>query len=505
MAWSDESGRGESDVGALIRRGSLEQAEGNLEEAESLFREALRVIEQASADAGANDDELPLVLRELSRLYIQRAEFKRAEAPLVRLLAITEAHGEDRPEVATVLASLAAVRHALGDYSSAEQLYRQALNTRERTLAPNHITTAATMESLAETCAARGRFAEAVSLCNRALASRETTLGADDASLHVARARIADLQLEAAEERRVSTPVRAMPAQASSPLVAEPLSERRPSAGESPLPSVLIPWGDELSAVREEIESAAPVAFGGSATWRDRSSMFVAVAAGIVVVAALGFRQLGNKPDPVGFVEAEPLNPAAHAPPQPVAAAASATLPSPATSDSIADASTRDVAASVSSPVVPRASLPPAVTPERPRPQAPSPSVPVVKPPQRASASDPAPLPVEKAPEPRGRTEPVNAPTSPTLIGAAPKPQYPEALREQQVEGDVVVQFVVDETGRADVSSMTIVRSPHALLTNAARAVLPQFRFEPARTAPPQSIPRPETVRYTFTFRAPRR
>ena len=69
----------------------------------------------------------------------------------------------------------------------------------------------------------------------------------------------------------------------------------------------------------------------------------------------------------------------------------------------------------------------------------------------------------------------------------------------------MVVQFVVDEDGRPDVSSMTVVRSPHVLLTNAVRAVLPQFRFEPARTAPPQSIPRPETVRHAFTFRAPRR
>jgi protein TonB len=101
--------------------------------------------------------------------------------------------------------------------------------------------------------------------------------------------------------------------------------------------------------------------------------------------------------------------------------------------------------------------------------------------------------------------ESVNAATSPTLIGTAPQPAYPEALRDQQVEGDVVVQFVVDENGRPDVSSMTVVRSPHVLLTNAARAVLPQFRFEPARSAPPQSAPRPETVRYTFTFRAPRR
>ena len=543
MAWSDERRIRESDADALIRRGTREQADGNLEEAESLFRDALRALEHASAQddpaligtlsalgqllvdqgafeeaeplltralglsetaAGAYDDALPILLHELSRLYILQSAYDRAERPLLRLLAITEAQGESRPELATVLASLAAVRHALGDYASAEQLYRQALNIRERTLSPNHITTAATMESLAETCAARGRFADAVSLCNRALSIREMTLGARDGSVRAARKRIADLQLEAPEESRVRTPPRAAPALQSSPPVDLPLMGCSPIGGASRLPAVLIPWAHELTAVQEEIESTS------STARKKRSSMAIAVAAGIVVVlAALGFKsQLGNKPDPKTFVEAEALNPAAHPETQPVAAAAIPTLASP---DSVA----------------------------RELPQAPPPTVPVAQPRKRAHAiassasradvvpaghamSPPA-MPrtdsvpprtaapaVEKAPATRGRSESgnsstLNAPTSPTLIGTAPQPQYPEALRDQQVEGEVVVQFVVDENGRPDVSSMTIVRSPHVLLTNAVRAVLPQFRFESARTAPPQSIPRPETVRYAFTFRAPRR
>ena len=588
MAWSDERRIRESDADALIRRGTLEQGVGNLEEAESLFRDAFRALEHASAPddpaligtlsalgqlladqgafeeaeslltraldlsetaPGAYDDELPILLHELSRLYILQSAFGRAEQPLLRLLAITEAQGEGRPEVATVLASLAAVRHALGDYTSAEQLYRQALNIRERTLTPNHITTAATMESLAETCAARGRFAEAVSLCNRALSIREMTLGANDASVRVARKRIADLQLEAPEESRVRTPPRSAPALPSSPPVDQPLMERRPIVGASRLPAVLIPWAHELTAVREEIESNSPAVVNDRAPWRSalatalatRSSTAIAVAAGVVVVlAVLGLKaQLDNKPDPRTFVEAEPLNPAANSVTQPVAAAAVATLASPAPLDTLAIASSRDVVGTVSPPVAARATSPNAVARELSRPQAPPASMPVAQPPKRANAIAPsasradvipagragnapatpvtdsvptraaAPT-VEKAPEARGRSESgnastSNAPTSPTLIGTAPQPPYPEALRDQQVEGDVVVQFVVDENGRPDVSSMTVVRSPHVLLTNAVRAVLPQFRFEPARTAPPQSIPRPETVRYAFTFRAPRR
>lgn len=601
MAGSDERTIRESDAESLIRRGTLERGGGNLDRAESLFRDALRTLEHAGApddpaligtlntlgqllvDQGAfeeaeslltralalsesapsaDDDELPILLLELSRLYILQSAYDLAERPLLRLLAITEAQGEGRPEVATVLASLAAVRHALGEHTSAEDLYRRALNIRERTLTPNHITTATTMESLAETCAARGRFAEAVSLCTRALSMREMTLGAGDASVRAARKRIADLQLEAPEESRMRTPPRSAPTVKSAAPVDEPPVERKPIVDASPLPAVLIPWAHEFAAVREEIESTSPDVVDDRAPWRNalatalapRSSTAIAVAAGaVVVLAALGIKsQLGNKPDPNSFVEAEPFNPAAHPETRPVAVAAVPTLAAPAPLDTLATAARRDTIATVSPPVAPRAAPPPrAVARELPRAQvsrpnapvaqAPRPNVPVAQAPKRANAIAPsasrvgvapagrvasppatpvidsASVParavaavVEKAPETRGRSESVNAPTSnaptsPTLIGTAQQPQYPEALRDQQVEGEVVVQFVVDENGRPDISSMTVVRSPHVLLTNAVRTVLPQFRFEPARTAPPQSTPRPETVRYAFTFRAPRR
>jgi len=261
VAWSDEGRTGESDADVLIRRATRAQADGRLEEAESLFGDAeallTRALEQSDS-AGAPEDDLPILLRDLSRVCILQSAYKRAERPLVRLLSITEAQGEGRPEVATVVASLAAVRQALGDYTSAEQLYRQALNIRERTLTPNHITTAATMESLAETCAARGSFAEAVSLRNRALSIREMTLGSADATVRVARKRISDMQLEAQEERRVSTPPGSLRALDTLPHIEPPQMEHRPIVGASRLPAVLVPWADELASVRDEIESTSP-------------------------------------------------------------------------------------------------------------------------------------------------------------------------------------------------------------------------------------------------------
>lgn len=524
MAWSEEPRNNESDAGALIRRGSQEQADGNLEEAESLFRDAERLLigalERSETDADAHGDELPILLREMSRLYILQSAYDQAEKPLLRLLSITKANGEDRPEVATVLASLAAVRHSLGDYASSEHLYRQALHIRERSLAPNHVNTAGTMQSLAETCAARGNFAEAVSLCNRALTIRELTLGANDPSLRVARQRIADLQLEAHEEQRISTPSRSVPAQRSS-LGHESPVESRPS-GASRMPVVLVPWAEELAFVRDEIDATSPAVVEDRAPRRStrttatgaRSSAAIAGGAAVVVLlVALGFMQFANKPDRNTFAEAEPYNPASRRAVQRVAPSAVPTPALPTHMDTLAVASTKSDVGPVSTPLVSRAKAPNVVARAIPRLQVPAPRVSVAAAPAGKLPAVPvtdsvpprvAPPAVEKAPETRAR-EVVNAPTSPTLIGAAPQPQYPEALREQQVEGEVVVQFVVDETGRPDVSSMTVVRSPHVLLTNAVRAMLPQFRYEPARTAPPQSSPRPETVRYAFTFHAARK
>jgi TonB family protein len=92
--------------------------------------------------------------------------------------------------------------------------------------------------------------------------------------------------------------------------------------------------------------------------------------------------------------------------------------------------------------------------------------------------------------------------TSPVLIGEAPQPRYPEVLRAQRMEGEVVLQFIVDETGRVDMSSMKTLRSPHELFTTAVRNVLPKFRFEPARSA--ASKPIAERVQYTIQFSAPK-
>ena len=58
-----------------------------------------------------------------------------------------------------------------------------------------------------------------------------------------------------------------------------------------------------------------------------------------------------------------------------------------------------------------------------------------------------------------------------------PTPRYPDILRRANVRGEVVIQVVIDTTGRADMSSVRVMSSDHQLLTDAVLATLPRARF----------------------------
>jgi periplasmic protein TonB len=56
-------------------------------------------------------------------------------------------------------------------------------------------------------------------------------------------------------------------------------------------------------------------------------------------------------------------------------------------------------------------------------------------------------------------------------------PRYPDMLRSANVEGEVLAQFVVDTTGRADMSTFKVLKTSHDLFTNAVKQSLPNWRF----------------------------
>ena len=59
-------------------------------------------------------------------------------------------------------------------------------------------------------------------------------------------------------------------------------------------------------------------------------------------------------------------------------------------------------------------------------------------------------------------------------------PRYPDMLRSANVEGEVLAQFVVDTTGRAEMNTFKVIKSTHDLFTNAVKASLPNMKFYPA-------------------------
>lgn len=145
---------------------TLHSARADYDEAESLLLRALTLADkflQSSHPAVAS------LLNNLSRLYFKRADYAKADRMLVRLLQIKQALGTEHPEVAGVLASIAALRSALGKHDVAEQLWRRVLAIREKSLPNNDPALVTTLNSLADACASQGEHEEALHFRERGL------------------------------------------------------------------------------------------------------------------------------------------------------------------------------------------------------------------------------------------------------------------------------------------------------------------------------------------------
>ncbi|MBC7844402.1 MAG: TonB family protein [Gemmatimonadaceae bacterium] len=65
-------------------------------------------------------------------------------------------------------------------------------------------------------------------------------------------------------------------------------------------------------------------------------------------------------------------------------------------------------------------------------------------------------------------------------IPGSGSPAYPEMLKSSGVEGEALVQFIVDTTGRAELGSFKVLRASHDAFGQAVKASLPRMRFLPA-------------------------
>jgi protein TonB len=68
---------------------------------------------------------------------------------------------------------------------------------------------------------------------------------------------------------------------------------------------------------------------------------------------------------------------------------------------------------------------------------------------------------------------------SPRLLGTPAQPTFPPTLRQAGRGGRVLVQFVVDTTGRAEMHGFTVIETTDPLFAESVRNVLPRYRFSP--------------------------
>ena len=66
------------------------------------------------------------------------------------------------------------------------------------------------------------------------------------------------------------------------------------------------------------------------------------------------------------------------------------------------------------------------------------------------------------------------------IAPGVPLPVFPDSLARLGIGGDVIVSFVVDTTGVADLASFRVVKAPNPLLVEAVRGAVPEMRYIPA-------------------------
>ena len=65
-------------------------------------------------------------------------------------------------------------------------------------------------------------------------------------------------------------------------------------------------------------------------------------------------------------------------------------------------------------------------------------------------------------------------------IKSAVPPRYPSAMRAVRQEGEVLVQYVVDERGEPMMDSFMVVRTPHTEFSQEVRRAVTTMTFYPA-------------------------
>ena len=82
----------------------------------------------------------------------------------------------------------------------------------------------------------------------------------------------------------------------------------------------------------------------------------------------------------------------------------------------------------------------------------------------------------------------------------SPQPEYPQELKAEGIEGEVLAQFVVDTNGKARPETLKLLRSSRQEFSEALRQAVPRMVFIPAEIGG-RKVPQVVQQPFVFTLR----
>lgn len=194
-------GPGHEDTAAALNSLALVlERQGDNPGAEALLKRAVAILERR---LGREHPNTATVLSNLARVLDSQGKFaatmKPAEAPVAKPAAKPAAGGE-----AAALAARAEEALRRGRFGEAETLHHQVLAIHEKTLGPEHPTTATSLSNLGRVLDLQGKYAEAERVYRRALEIRERVLGADHPDVATSLNNLAKVLQELGKDQQLS-------------------------------------------------------------------------------------------------------------------------------------------------------------------------------------------------------------------------------------------------------------------------------------------------------------
>ena len=174
---------------ALYNLAGVYVEKGSDAEAEPLYRQALAIREQT---LGPADPLLAEVWNDLGFLCLHQRRYREAATWLEKAADLWGSSAGSEAFAGVALANLALVRRLEGNFAESESLYKRALAAEETKFGEDHPEIATTLLSLAALDRAQGNGDKALDADRRALVLLEKTLGEKDPIAIEIRARVGE-------------------------------------------------------------------------------------------------------------------------------------------------------------------------------------------------------------------------------------------------------------------------------------------------------------------------